>query len=59
VANRERALPREHFEALALGGMDVRRDASARIDPRLDDEHVAGGMMELVALAQNGILDHT
>jgi hypothetical protein len=39
--------------------MDVRRDASARIDPRLDDEHVAGGMMELVALAQNGILDHT
>jgi hypothetical protein len=43
-------------ESLLHGGVDVRRDAAARIDPHVDDQDVVAAL-EGIALAQNWILD--
>jgi hypothetical protein len=52
----------QHVEALLHGGVDVRRDAAPRIDPRLDVEHGAAvgihAVREPVALLEGRVLDH-
>jgi hypothetical protein len=51
-----------HVEALLHRGVDVRRHAAARVDPRVDVQHLGAVVVrarrEAVALAQDRVLDH-